>query len=87
MSFIILLVQLIFFVAQIAILLRVLFSWIRPDPYNPIVRVVTRLTDPVLEPLRRVIPPFGGLDITPIIVLFGLGIVQQIVVGLLLGLR
>ena len=70
-------------VVEFAILLRVLFSWIRPDPYNPIVRFVRRVTDPILVPLQRVIPPIGGLDISPIVALILLSILESIIVGLL----
>jgi YggT family protein len=55
---------------SILILIRVLMSWIpNLDPYNPIVRLIHQLTDPILEPARRLIPPIGGLDLSPLIVL------------------
>ena len=72
---------------ELLILVRVLFSWIRPDPYNPIVRVVHQLTDPVMEPLRRIIPPMGMVDITPIVALILISIIQQLVVGVLYGIK
>ena len=64
-----------------------LFSWIRPDPYSPFVRIIVQITDPILQPLRRVIPPLGMIDITPMVALIGLSIIQQVVVGLLAGIR
>ena len=53
------------------ILVRALLSWVNPDPYNPIVRALVAVTEPVLRPFRRLIPPrlFGGLDLSPIAVL------------------
>jgi YggT family protein len=72
---------------EFLILLRVLFSWIRPDPYNPPVRIVHQLTDPIMEPLRRIIPPVGMMDISPIIALILLSIIQGFVVGFLYGVR
>ena len=48
----------------------IIFSWVRPDPYGPlggVMRVIHILTEPVLEPLRRLIPPAGGLDFSPLI--------------------
>ena len=48
------------------ILIRALLSWVNPDPFNPIVQFLQRATDPVLEPLRRVLPPLA-IDISPII--------------------
>jgi YggT family protein len=53
-----------------AILIRVLMSWIMPDPYNPFVQIMVQITEPVMAPARRVLPPFGGLDLSPILVLF-----------------
>jgi YggT family protein len=79
MIFVVQAVQLLFLVLQIAILLDVLFSWVRPNPYNPLVRLIHQIAAIVLDPLRRVVPPFGGLDITPIIALFLLQIAESII--------
>lgn len=55
---------------SLLILIRVLMSWIpNLDPSNPLVRLIHQLTDPILEPARRLIPPIGGLDLSPLIVL------------------
>ncbi|MEK7846150.1 MAG: YggT family protein [Nitrospinota bacterium] len=51
------------------IIIRALISWVTPDPYNPIVRFLYQVTEPVLYPLRRRLPFMGGIDISPIIVL------------------
>ena len=48
------------------ILIRALISWVNPDPYNAIVQFLYRTTEPVLQPIRRRLPPMG-LDISPII--------------------
>lgn len=48
------------------IVIRAVLSWVNPDPFNPIVQFITRVTEPVLEPIRRLLPPMG-LDISPII--------------------
>ncbi len=51
------------------ILIRALISWVNPDPFNPIVQFLYKVTEPVLEPIRRVLP-LGlkfGIDISPII--------------------
>ncbi|MFC1594240.1 YggT family protein [Candidatus Omnitrophota bacterium] len=51
------------------ILIRALISWVSPDPYNPIVQFLYKATEPVLEPIRRILP-LGlrlGIDISPII--------------------
>jgi YggT family protein len=64
---------------SLAILARALLSWVRPDPYNPIVRALNSITDPIIEPLRQVVPRFGMMDITPLVAIIGLGILGQVV--------
>ena len=50
------------------IIIRALISWVNPDPYNPIVQVLTRLTEPVLKPIRKLVPPYKvGIDFSPLI--------------------
>jgi len=50
------------------IIIRAVMSWFQPNPYNPVVRFVYMVTEPVLRPLRQIIPPvFGGMDLSPII--------------------
>ncbi len=50
------------------IIIRALVSWVNPDPYNPIVQALTRLTEPVLRPLRKLAPPYKvGVDLSPLI--------------------
>lgn len=60
------------------IIARALISWVNPDPYNPIVVFLRRVTDPVLEPVRRLLPPWktAGLDLSPMIVLIAIQLVQ-----------
>lgn len=76
-------------VYEFLIFVRVLLSWINSDPYRPVVthpavQMLHRITEPVLAPLRRVIPPVGGaLDISPIVALFALEILRLIVVSIL----
>ena len=50
------------------IIIRALISWVNPDPYNPIVQFLTRITEPVLRPLRKLVPPYKtGIDLSPLI--------------------
>jgi YggT family protein len=85
-------ISLLFQLYEFLILIRVLLSWINVNPYrptidHPLVRLLHQITDPVLLPLRRIIPPIGGmLDITPIVALIGLEIIRQVIVSLLLGI-
>lgn len=53
------------------IIARALISWVNPDPYNPIVQFLHKVTEPVLNPLRRIVPPYKiGLDLSPMIAIF-----------------
>ncbi len=50
------------------IIIRALISWVNPDPYNPIVQILTRMTEPVLRPIRKLVPPYKmGIDLSPVI--------------------
>jgi YggT family protein len=63
------------------VFVRVLISWVNPDPYNPIVQFLQRATDPVLNRVRRVIPPIGGMDFGALVVLLAIKFLQISVVG------
>jgi YggT family protein len=60
------------------ILARVLMSWINPNPNNPIVDAIYRLTEPVLAPIRKMLPSMGGFDLSPLIVFFILMFLQNL---------
>lgn len=52
------------------VIIAALISWVNPDPYNPIVRILRALTEPVYRRIRRFIPTnFGGLDIAPLLLI------------------
>ncbi|MFN8471245.1 MAG: YggT family protein [Anaerolineae bacterium] len=61
---------------------RALLSWINPNPYNPIIRVIYQLTEPVLAPFRRYIPPVGMFDISFLVAFIVLEIVFNIILQL-----
>ncbi len=83
MEFAITFIRLLFMALNIAILARILLTWIPIDPYHPIVRILTQITEPILGPARRIIPPIGGMDFSPIIVLFLLSIVERLLLNFL----
>ncbi|MBI5887917.1 MAG: YggT family protein [Deltaproteobacteria bacterium] len=66
------------------IIIRALISWVNPDPYNPIVRFLYAITEPVLYRVRRVLPFMGGLDLSPMIVIFVIYFLQFFLVRTLL---
>jgi YggT family protein len=55
----------------IVVLIRVAFSWVSPYPTNPVSRFAWRLTEPVLGPVRRWLPPVSGIDLSPLVVTLG----------------
>jgi YggT family protein len=63
------------------VIARAILSWVSPDPYNPIVRFIHNITEPVLHQIRKRVPlNFGGIDFSPIIVLLAVIFLQQFVV-------
>ena len=66
-----------------AILIRALISWVNPDPFNPIVRFLESVTEPVLEPIRRVVPSMG-LDLSPMIAALAIYFLKIFIVGSLI---
>lgn len=76
-------VQLIFEVYSFILLARVLLSWVQVDPYNPIVRVLHQLTEPVLAPIRRLLPQTGPMDFSPIVAFVAFIILERLVISLL----
>jgi YggT family protein len=66
-------------IVQIALLLRVVASWLRISEYRWWMRWAVRLTDPILRPLRRIVPPLGMIDITPLVAYFGIWILQMLI--------
>jgi YggT family protein len=65
-----------------SIIIQAILSWINPDPYNPVSGVLFSITRPVLEPVRRLIKPIGGLDLSPLFALIGLMFIERLVVYL-----
>lgn len=66
------LVQLVIYIFMFAIFIQVLLSWVNPGAYNPATVILYRLTEPLMRPARRLLPPAGGIDFSPILVLMGL---------------
>ncbi len=63
-----------------AVLIRVILSWVNPDPYNPAVSLLVRLTDPIMRPAMRVIRPIGGIDLSPMLVMIGLVLLNMLLI-------
>ncbi len=78
-------ITVLFNILSIAIVVRVLLSWFNVDPFNPIIAFLDQITEPILSPLRRVIPPIGMMDITPIVAVVLLQVVEWILLSLVAG--
>ncbi len=85
MSWLISFIDLLFWVLNLAILIRVVLSWLRVNPYSPLVSLIYQITDPILEPLRRIVPPIGMIDVTPILAMILLSVLQQVLLSALVG--
>ena len=69
------------------VIARALLSWVNPDPYNPIVRFLYNVTEPVLYAIRRRVPMFfGGVDFSPMIVILGIYFLDSFLVPTLAGM-
>ena len=66
------------------VIARAVLSWVNPDPFNPIVRFIHNMTEPVLHPVRRWLPfGFSGIDFSPIVVLLAIIFLQTFLVNTL----
>ena len=66
------------------IIVRALLSWVNPDPYNPIVQFIYRITEPVLRPIRNVLPTQQiGLDLSPMVAILAIYFLQMFLVPVL----
>lgn len=63
-------------------IIMVIISWVAPHTHNPVMSIISSLTEPVLRPIRRVIPPMGGLDFSIMVAMLGI-----IIIKILLGLN
>ncbi len=85
MDFLIYLIDLFFTLLNLAILARVLLSWVRVDPYHPAVEFLYQITEPILAPLRQVIPRIGMVDISPVIAMLLLQIIREVLLAVIRG--
>ena len=71
---------------SLVVLGAVVISWIQLPPSNPIATFLHAMTEPLLAPIRRVLPDMGGLDFSPLVLLFGLRILRGLLLAAALGL-
>ena len=63
---------------SLCIFIRALLSWVQPDPRNPIAQALDAITEPILQPLRQVVPRIGMVDITPLVAIILLSAIAQL---------
>ncbi len=68
------------------IIIRALISWFSPDPYNPLFQFLYRITEPILSLVRNALPNFGGIDISPIVVLLAIEFLKGFLIRFLIDL-
>ncbi len=61
------------------VIARVIMSWVNPNPYNPLVQFVYKVTEPILAPIRSVLPPMGGMDLSPLVVFVAIWFLRTII--------
>ncbi|MCG8089045.1 MAG: YggT family protein [Candidatus Thiodiazotropha endolucinida] len=63
-----------------AVLIQVILSWVSPGNYNPAVSLLYSLTGPVMRPAQKLLPPVGGLDLSPMLVMIGLVLLKMLLI-------
>ncbi len=71
-------IDLLFNILQFAIIIRSLLSWFNPKPDNPLVVLLYDITEPILAPLRRIVPRLGMIDITPLVAILLMSVIQRV---------
>jgi YggT family protein len=76
------LINLVYTLLVLLILARVLMSWVNVSPYSQLGQTIYNLTEPILAPVRNLLPPMAGFDFSPIIVFIGLQIIRAILLAI-----
>jgi YggT family protein len=77
------LVMLVINVFMFAIIIQVVLSWVNPGNYNPVTALLYNITSPIMRPIQRIIPPFSGIDLSPLVAIIGLQVLRMLVLPLL----
>ena len=80
------LVALVLTVFIAAVIIQVIISWVSPGNYNPVIGLVNKIAEPVLRPMRRFLPPLGGIDLSPLFALLALMVVKMLLVPPIIAL-
>ena len=75
------LVSKVIYLFMVAIFIQIVLSWVAPGTYNPVVGVIDSITTPLLRPARRMVPPMGGIDLSPMLVIIALTLGLMLIVA------
>jgi len=77
------LINLLFKILKIILVARIILSWFPHNRFNPLINIIYTLSNPILEPFRRLIKPMNGIDFSPIILFFLLNLLQNFIIRFL----
>lgn len=80
------LVDIAFEVYMALMMARILLSWVKHNPYQPVIRFIYEITEPVLGMFRKIIPPIGVIDISPIAAFLALGLLRSLIIKVIIYL-
>lgn len=78
MTYVLVFIKLLIDVLSVLIIIRAILSWFPINPYNPVISFLNQVTEPILAPLRRIIPRLGMIDITPMVAIIILQVISQL---------
>jgi YggT family protein len=84
MNFLLSFINILFTILDFVILARILLSWFRPDPGNWLVQFIISVSEPILAPFRLPIFRIGMLDLSPIVAIFALSLIEKILIRIIL---
>ncbi len=85
-SILISIIDLVFLVFSLILLARVLLSWVSISPYHPVAKFLYNVTEPVLAPVRKRLPPYGGMDFSPLVVWLIAFVLEKVLVALVIAI-
>ena len=80
------LVSLFLSIFLIAILIQVILSWVNPGIYNPVIGLVNTLATPALRPIQKLIPPVGGIDLSPLFAMLMIMVAKMLIIAPIMNL-
>ena len=75
------LLRMILYIYLFIILIQVIISWVNPNAYNPITAIMHQVSEPILKPIRRLVPSVGGLDFSPFIILVIINLLMMLIIS------